>query len=200
MKNEVRKDQEVDRLAKLGHVSFLTGEIQTVRDPYSLRCGVSDLDCQAVVAAERELAKNTPGYKFEEARTEQSHERDCNINNIVAQFHKSGDLSLLQRAQGMFMDLTQLPIAEGLHAHSYQNSLDFVIQVGQAFDALPATVRASYDNDPAKFMDAANKDPEKVFKDAAAMLATTSPGLLPELPKASPEALKEVPPSKEEKK
>lgn len=138
----------------------------------------------------------SPGIDCQAAKdglTEQHHESECNINNIVKRFMKTGDMTLLQKRKSFFMDLSQIP-------SSYQDALQFVGQVAENFEALPAVVRAAYENDPQKFMEAVKIDPEGVFQRAGQLLqpdVSSAPQNVSEVP---PVVSKEAQPVKDEKK
>lgn len=163
-----------------GYVNAYTGEVHPFQFWGMVQGEVPGVDCQAV--------RHLPG----EAMTEQAHEPECNVNNIVARFSKTGDMALLNRAQGMFADISEMP-------SDYQASLNFVQNVGAAFDALPAKVRAAYANDPQKFMDAVQNDAEGVYRHAETLLTADAPRPAP-APVAPPAASNEVPQKSEEKK
>lgn len=81
------------------------------------------------------------------ARTKQQFLEQCDINNIVKQFTKTGQFSHLSAnlAKGTYADLPD-PI-------EFQESMNTVIQAEQAFASLPARIRNRFGNDPAEFLD-----------------------------------------------
>ncbi|AXH77925.1 MAG: internal scaffolding protein [Microviridae sp.] len=181
-------------LARKGQfINSITGEVFHYRHQFMVPVDLEGVDCQAAAARERELLAKNPLYKCQENLTEQSHEADCNVNTVVARFQKTGDLSLIQKSKGMFMDLSLMP-------QSYQECLDYVSSVDDLFQALPATVRREYDNSPSNFMRAAVNDPDKVYRHAEQVLSPVVPKVVPEAPSAAPVAPKEAPESKPEKK
>lgn len=91
-----------------------------------------------------------------ESMTKQEFKDQCDVNNIVDHFTRTGRLDAFRQAQGMYLDMTDLP-------GSYHESLNHVIAAREAFDALPATARARFNNDVQAFLDAAASDPEAVF-------------------------------------
>lgn len=98
------------------------------------RDGSDDIDCQSVIDQENENL------------TEQSHVKDADINNIVRKYEQTGiiDPFLVREGAGYYGDFTQ--------HRDFQENLNTVIAAQDAFAALPARVRALYDNDPAKLM------------------------------------------------
>lgn len=91
------------------------------------------------------------------SRTKQEFRDECDPNHIVAAFTRTGNLDLINKSKGMFLDLTELPV-------SYQESLNLVIRAREAFDALPAARRAEFDNDVNQFLQTAYHDPDTAFR------------------------------------
>lgn len=107
------------------------------------------------------------------SRTQQSFRDECDINSILRQFNVTGQLPVgsVQPQYGDFSGITD-----------YQSALNAVMAAQDSFLALPAKVRARFDNDPALFVefasDEANKDEMKalgLFREEAAVAAVTSP-------------------------
>lgn len=84
----------------------------------------------------------------EPSMTKQSFKDECDINNIVKRFEATGivDHLNLKAAEGVYQDLPD-PI-------DLQGALDVSRHASEAFAALPAVLRAHFDNDPVKFLDA----------------------------------------------
>lgn len=88
----------------------------------------------------------------ERSRTKQAHKDECDINNIVAQYQRTGIIQHVHRARGTFEDLPD-PI-------SFQEGMNQVIQAQEAFAQLPSKVRDYFGNDPSRFL-AAFEDPKQ---------------------------------------
>ncbi len=92
------------------------------------------------------------------SRTKQSFKDECDINNILRKFNVTGQLPVgsVQFQYGDFSGITD-----------YQSALNAVMAAQDSFLALPAKVRARFDNDPALFVefasDEANKDEMKAL-------------------------------------
>jgi len=90
--------------------------------------------------------------------TKQSFRDECDINNILRKFNVTGQLPTgsVQPQYGDFSGITD-----------YQSALNAVMAAQDSFLALPAKVRARFDNDPAFFVefasDEANKDEMKAL-------------------------------------
>lgn len=84
-----------------------------------------------------------------ESMTQQSFKKECDINEIMRRFRKSGDPYYLQRlgtyTEGHYGDFSQVV--------DYRSALDAVARAAEVFGALPAKVRRRFDNDPAAFLD-----------------------------------------------
>ncbi len=104
---------------------------------------------------------------------QQQFRAECDINNILKQFNVTGELPVgsVQPQYGDFSGITD-----------YQSALNAVIAAQDAFLALPAQLRAKFDNDPALFVefasDEANKDEMKalgLLREETVQAVDTSP-------------------------
>lgn len=79
---------------------------------------------------------------------------ECDINNIMARYQKTGLLEHVQTHQGRYGDFSDLP--------DYQTALNTVIQAEEAFGSLPSSIRKRFGNDPSEFLafvqDAENRE------------------------------------------
>lgn len=82
--------------------------------------------------------------------TKQSHKAECDINNILSQYKKTGIINHISSNQPKYIDLPD--------ALDYQTSLNTIMQAQDSFASLPAVVRDRFNNDPANFL-AAFTDP-----------------------------------------
>lgn len=76
--------------------------------------------------------------------TKQSHKAECDINNILSQFKKTGIINHITQQQPTYTDLP-----DNL---DYQNSLHLLQTAEDAFATLPSVVRRYFDNDPGEFL------------------------------------------------
>lgn len=119
-------------------------------------------------------------------RTKPEFKDSCDVNKIVNQFMRTGNADLLNQAKGMYLDLSTLP-------DNYQDALNLVIRARDAFDTLPAEVRAGFNNDVSAFLAAAHENPDAVFgapkptDEESAKATTAAPGN-PDPSPAPPEA------------
>lgn len=85
-------------------------------------------------------------YNDEPSRTVQEWAADCDINNLMAQYERTGVLNHWNHGQqGEYLDLSDVP--------DLRQALEHLDVANQAFMRLPATVRREFDNDPAKFVE-----------------------------------------------
>lgn len=75
------------------------------------------------------------------SKTDQSYAKLCDINNIVAQFHRTGKLPESTKIP-RFGDFSEVPTLE--------ESFEVVKTAREAFMQLPADIRKLIDNDPSK--------------------------------------------------
>lgn len=78
--------------------------------------------------------------------TKQSHKAECDINNIMKRFEKTGIIEHANRFEGNYGDFTQVP-------DDYQAAVQLVTNAQEMFMTLPAKVRARFDNDPGAFLE-----------------------------------------------
>lgn len=83
----------------------------------------------------------------EPSMTKQSFVAECDINNIVHAFSQTGQIAHINEraAAGAFVDLPD--------SLDYQQAVELARAGDAAFMALPAQIRARFDNDPARFLD-----------------------------------------------
>jgi phage internal scaffolding protein len=94
---------------------------------------------------DKDAASNESGLACEEPSLAQQHFKDeCDINNILRQFNITGLLpeSPLSPRYGDFTGIGD-----------YHTALNRVIAAQDEFEALPAQIRARFDNDPAQLIE-----------------------------------------------
>ncbi len=83
------------------------------------------------------------------SRTKQSFANECDINNIMRKFQKTGAVSHLNRYGAEYGYATSLDFAESMR----------VVTKGQEmFNDLPSSIRSRFGNDPALFLDFVQDD------------------------------------------
>lgn len=75
--------------------------------------------------------------------TIQSPAEECEINNILAKYAKTGLITHV-REGGRYEDLPP--------GTDYHEAMTLVIEAQQSFEGLPATIRKEFGNDPAAFL------------------------------------------------
>lgn len=99
--------------------------------------------------------------------TKQSFREECDINNIIRQFQRTGVVRHLNEARASFADISELG--------DFHDAIALVELASESFMELPAKVRKVFDHDPAKFLDAAH-DPEKRYLlEAAGLIPAERP-------------------------
>lgn len=79
------------------------------------------------------------------SRTKQAEADAADINKIMAKYQKTGILPHLNNRVPTYGDFSEVT--------DYQDALNTVMRAEAAFMALPSSVRAKFDNDPARFLD-----------------------------------------------
>ena len=80
----------------------------------------------------------------DEGMTEQHHKDECDINNIVRRYDRSGVIQHLRQVEGRYTDVTSV---------EFHEAMNIVASANSAFEELPSNIRAHFRNDPAAFMD-----------------------------------------------
>lgn len=75
----------------------------------------------------------------------QSFADEVDLNKILQQFRATGDVSLLSRAQGFYMDASELP-------ETWPDILNVVDNVKNEFEKMPPEFKENYGNDFAQFL------------------------------------------------
>jgi len=80
-----------------------------------------------------------------ESITRQSFQKECNINNIMSKYQKTGVIQHIARNEQRYADVT---------APDFKKAMDMVTETTQLFESLPSTVRKEFNHDPSEFLDA----------------------------------------------
>ena len=78
-----------------------------------------------------------------DARVEQCHRDECDINKIIAKYDRTGVLNHVNDFEARYEDLTGL---------DYQTMLNTVANANSMFEGLPSEIRNQFANDPANFI------------------------------------------------
>jgi len=77
--------------------------------------------------------------------TQQHAKAECDINNILRQYDRTGLITHVNRATAQYGDFTAV--------NEYQESLNRVMSAQDAFMALPSAIRKQFENDPGAFFE-----------------------------------------------
>lgn len=75
--------------------------------------------------------------------TEQHHKEDCDVNNIINRYTKTG---VIKNVKGM----GEYAIAPAIEL---REALDLINQAQNQFDQLPSNIRREFENDPLQFLE-----------------------------------------------
>lgn len=78
--------------------------------------------------------------------TKQAHKAECDINNILSQFKKTGIINHISNQPPVYAELPD--------SLDYQASMNSLIAADTAFSNLPSVVRRFFDNSPSKLLEA----------------------------------------------
>lgn len=87
------------------------------------------------------------------SRTRQEFRDECDINVLMKKYERDGLLAHVREFNGQYGDFTNVP-------QSYQDACNQIIAAQEMFMSIPAEVRAKFDNDPGKFLELVESDPE----------------------------------------
>ena len=83
-------------------------------------------------------------FPKDSGRTRQEMMEECDINNIMSKYHKTGAIDHFSRHSGSYGDVNAL---------DYHSAMNVMVQADQMFHDLPAKLRAELGNDPAAFLE-----------------------------------------------
>lgn len=75
---------------------------------------------------------------------EQTHEKSCNINNIVNKFQRTGTIEHQNKHEARYDDIT---------GQDFETMMNIVANAQSMFEDLPSGIRAKFDNSPSQFLD-----------------------------------------------
>lgn len=79
-----------------------------------------------------------------ESRTKQSFKKECDINQIMAKYQKTGAITHFNKHQQNY------GMADG---QTFQEAMNLVCEAQEMFNDLPSSIRSRFGNDPAAFLD-----------------------------------------------
>lgn len=112
-----------------------------------------------------------------QGRTKQSFKDECDINNIMDRFLKTGILEFTQQNQPRYGDSTGL---------EYQDAMLIVANAKSLFNSLPPQLRDRFENDPALFLDFVNDDKNRAEALEMGLLKPEAAAVAAEVPSPTP--------------
>lgn len=94
--------------------------------------------------------KRVQEFNDEPPRTKQSFKKECDINNIMAKFQKTGAITHVRDHGANYGFATST---------DFHQAMNTVAKANEMFDALPSTIRSRFNGDPGAFLDFV-QDPE----------------------------------------
>jgi len=82
-----------------------------------------------------------------QGRTKQSFKKECDINRIMAKYLKTGEISpkAISQRTAVFADVSNVG--------DYQAGMEQIKEADEAFNGLPAKIRARFNNNPGELLD-----------------------------------------------
>lgn len=135
--------------------------------------------------------KEVAGLNFceSESRTKQEFAKEADINNIMAQYVKTGVLPASER---------EPQYGDFLNATDYREALEAVLAAEEDFSQLPSDVRERFENDPAQLLEFVEN--EDNYEEALELGLLAEDALPPAVPEPKQKAAPEPPqpPSEQE--
>lgn len=89
--------------------------------------------------------KRIQTFNTEPTMTQQQFKSQCDINQIIKKFEKTGMISHLNNNAGNYGDFSTI--------QNFQQNLNMVLSAQSSFDALPPEVRKRFGNNPSNLID-----------------------------------------------
>ncbi|AXL15146.1 internal scaffolding protein [Microviridae sp.] len=83
----------------------------------------------------------------------QEFKAECDVNNIMKKFERTGAREHLEVFEGRYGDFLDAP--------EYQDAMNQILLAQDMFESVPAKIRKDFDNDPSKFL-AFAQDPDNI--------------------------------------
>jgi len=87
---------------------------------------------------------NTPSM------TQQQFKNQCDVNQILKKFEKTGMISHTNNSQGTYADFSTVK--------NFHENLNMVLNAQSAFDSLPASIRKRFSNNPTSLLEFVSDD------------------------------------------
>ena len=78
------------------------------------------------------------------SRTKQAPHAECDINQIMSKYQKTGIIEHVQNRPGSYESF--------IGATDYHTSMNMILEAQESFNLLPSSVRARFENDPGAFL------------------------------------------------
>lgn len=149
------------------------------------RTVLSDDQNNQIKSAYSKKLKQIISFPEQSPHTRQEFKDECDINTIMAQYERTGELFHINEAAPQYMDC---------NGDDFRASMDYIAGAFSMFEELPSKIRAQFDNDPAAFLDFTSQ--EKNLPEMAAMGLLSpdatnrilNPAPAPSAPPAAPQA------------
>lgn len=81
----------------------------------------------------------------EKSATQQQFADECDVNNIMRRYEKTGEIVHRNAKAGVYADFSEIT--------NYQDMMEKVIYAQEAFSTLPAKIRTKFRNDPGELLE-----------------------------------------------
>lgn len=140
--------------------------------------------------------KRVTTFNHEPSMTDQQFAEDCDVNNIIDRFMKTGQINHLSSQQGVYADVSEIPDLQG--------ATIIVQEANNLFNELPSDIREKFKNNPIEMMEwlSEPKNTEEAVKlglmtkksELIVQTQVNDPNELPPAPKSAQKTAKTPPP------
>lgn len=109
--------------------------------------------------------------------TKQEFKDECDINVIMSQYLKNGQLPNLNEVAPQYLDVGDF---------DFQASMNYIADAKTMFNQLPASIRSQFDNNPASFLDFCSKEKNRPELKEMGLLKPESEWIQTEIPAPAP--------------
>lgn len=122
------------------------------------RTVLSDDKKHQIKSAYSKKLKQTISFPEQSPHTRQEFKDECDINTIMAQYERTGEIFHINEAAPQYLDC---------NGDDFRANMDYIAGAFSMFEELPSSIRAQFDNDPATFLDFTSQ--AKNYPELAAM-------------------------------
>lgn len=127
----------------------------------------------------RKQCEYRPDLEAYPSKTKQAFVKECDVNNILKQYEKTGVLQHISRYAPFFADVSAMPM-------DFHEAMNLVTSAQQMFEGLPAELRRRFLNSPGELLDFVQNPENEDEARKLGLLPPKRPDAVEATPKAEP--------------